>query len=82
MCPEPGAKPSPEFVYAEKGWNNPYVFTFHASVFHSGKIESIVAVSKKDDLAVTIEGDGKRADVSRSSCTVCEISNRHQLVAR
>jgi len=50
--------------YVASGTAQPYTFTFHADVFHSGKISSIKATSDKDDIVVKSSDSGCQAAVS------------------
>jgi len=46
------------------GSDQPYVFTFRADVFHSGKISAIKAASDQDSVAVKLSENGRQAQVS------------------
>ena len=50
--------------YVAPGSDQPYVFTFRADVFHSGKILAIKAASDQDSVAVKLSENGHQAQVS------------------
>jgi hypothetical protein len=43
--------------------DQPYKFTFHAKVFHTGKISGVKSGSERDEIAVTLNEDHRHAEV-------------------
>ena len=52
--------------YVAPGTDQPYIFTFRADVFHSGKIADIKATSDNDNVVVKSSENGCQAQVSNS----------------
>ena len=49
--------------YVMPGGDQPYKFTFHAKVFHTGKISGVKSGSVKDEIAVALNEDHQQAEV-------------------
>jgi len=64
LCTDGGTSKPVSASYVAPGTDQPYTFTFHADVFHSGKISSIKATSDKDDVVVKSSENGSQAQVS------------------
>jgi len=56
--------------YVAPGADQPYTFTFHADVFHSGKISTVKAGSDKDNIVVKLSDNGCEAQVSDTFCII------------
>jgi hypothetical protein len=60
---EGGTKTPVDVPYVMPGGDQPYKFTFHAKIFHTGKIASVKSASEKDSISVSLSDDNQQAEV-------------------
>jgi hypothetical protein len=66
--------------YVMPGGDQPYKFTFHAKIFHTGKISSVKSGSEKDSISVSLSDDNQQAEVRQMECFVGICSTPSKIV--